>query len=440
MKNMLASAGLITLGAFGVQSAHAQFFVAGAEKPWSVSGTLRGFYDDNYNTQPDGPFRVSSFGFEIRPAVALNLSLPATTLKLSYLYDLKYYEDRPSNKADHSHDFEIFVNHNFSPKYSLDFADSFVIAQEPEVLDRTLSTPLRSNGNNMRNNGTFNFHAELTELLGFVFGYSNTFFDYEENASNTKTPGEPTRSALLDRVENIVTLNSRWHVFPETTAILGYQFGSVDYLSGESISPQFPAVPLSNGTNVFPAVAASARNTYTHYVYVGAEHSFRSDLLASVRVGAQYTDYYNDPSSNTSLGPYADLSLSYSYRPDGTLLVGFRHSRNATDVSGVGLGSTFSSPIITLDQESSTLYGSVIQKITPNLTGTLTAQYQNSVFNGGVFNNETDAFYLLGVNLSYQFNRFLSAEVGYNYDKLDSDLAGRGYDRNRVYVGVTGSY
>lgn len=424
---MLASAGLITLGAFGVQSAHGQFFVAGAEKPWSVSGTLRGFYDDNYNTQPDGRFKVSSFGFEIRPSASLNLSLPATSLKLSYVYDLKYYDDRPRNKADHSHDFEIFANHNFSPKYSLDFTDSFVIAQEPEVLDRTLSTPLRSNGNNLRNNGVFNFHAELTELLGFVFGYSNTFFDYEENASNTKTPGQPTRSALLDRVEHTVTLNSRWHVFPETTAILGYQFGAVDYLSSESILSQ-------------PFFArASARNTYTHYAYVGAEHSFRSDLMATARVGAQYTDYYNDPNSNTSLGPYADLSLSWSYRPDGTLLVGFRHSRNATDIAGNGFGAGANS-IITLDQESSTLYGSLIQKITPKITGTLTAQYQNSVFYGGFYNNKADTFYLLGLNLSYQFNRFLSAELGYNYDKLDSELPGRSYDRNRVYVGVTGSY
>jgi hypothetical protein len=29
--------------------------------------------------------------------------------------------------------------------------------------------------------------------------------------------------------------------------------------------------------------------------------------------------------------------------------------------------------------------------------------------------------------------------VGYNYDNVDSQL-GRTYDRNRVYVGVTGSY
>jgi hypothetical protein len=32
-----------------------------------------------------------------------------------------------------------------------------------------------------------------------------------------------------------------------------------------------------------------------------------------------------------------------------------------------------------------------------------------------------------------------SAEAGYNYDNLHSDVFSN-YDRNRVYIGVTGSY
>jgi hypothetical protein len=47
---------------------------------------------------------------------------------------------------------------------------------------------------------------------------------------------------------------------------------------------------------------------------------------------------------------------------------------------------------------------------------------------------------LVGLNLQYRFTPNFSAEVGYNYDDLHSDLPGRTYDRNRIYVGVTGSY
>ena len=68
-------------------------------------------------------------------------------------------------------------------------------------------------------------------------------------------------------------------------------------------------------------------------------------------------------------------------------------------------------------------------------------QFQNSTYNGGDFDNETERFYTIGVNLAYHFNPHFSTEVGYNFDKLDSDSAiGRSFDRNRVYIGGTASW
>jgi hypothetical protein len=49
-------------------------------------------------------------------------------------------------------------------------------------------------------------------------------------------------------------------------------------------------------------------------------------------------------------------------------------------------------------------------------------------------------FYLVGLNCQYRFNPHFSAELGYSYDLLDSDIPGRGFDRNRVYAGVTATY
>src|SRR5262249_45623385 len=53
MKKIVASVGLVALGASGVQTAFAQDFSADNSKPWSISATLRGFYDDNVNTWPN---------------------------------------------------------------------------------------------------------------------------------------------------------------------------------------------------------------------------------------------------------------------------------------------------------------------------------------------------------------------------------------------------
>jgi uncharacterized protein (PEP-CTERM system associated) len=88
------------------------------------------------------------------------------------------------------------------------------------------------------------------------------------------------------------------------------------------------------------------------------------------------------------------------------------------------------------------LYATWNHRITPRLFGSMTGQIQNSTYNNGAFNNETDRFYLLGLNLEYRFTPNFSAHVGYNYDKLDSDINNppRSFDRNRVYMGIAASY
>jgi hypothetical protein len=437
MNKVIASAGLLALGAVGVQTVQAQW-TAGSDKSWSVSATLRGFYDDNYNTQPGGTNRVSSYGFEVRPSLKWNVDLGPTTIDLSYVYALKYYDARPNNKYDQDHDFEVFLNHNFNNRYSVDFSDSFVIDQEPEIIDPTLSTPVRANGNNIRNTASINFHAELTPLLGMVLGYGNSYFSYDQNQN---TPGVtlPSLSALLDRVEHRVNLDSQWHIWEETTGIFGYTFGAVDYTSSESISSvPFPFVPL--------AVASSSRNKYSHTVYVGANHNFSPDLTVSARGGFEYDDYYNSLPGNSKNNtiPFASVSLNYAYMDGGSVALGFNHSSNPTDQGATFLTTGGVTNIsVTLDQESSSLFGTITQRLTPlspDLTATLSAQYQNSTFNGGVNNNQSDDFYIFGLNLSYQFTRYISGEVGYNYDLLSSSLPGRAYHRNRVYVGVSASY
>ena len=45
-----------------------------------------------------------------------------------------------------------------------------------------------------------------------------------------------------------------------------------------------------------------------------------------------------------------------------------------------------------------------------------------------------------GGNLEYRFNPHLSAQVGYDFDHLDSEIANRTYFRNKVYIGATASY
>src|SRR6185437_16464435 len=123
------------------------------------------------------------------------------------------------------HDFELYLNHAFYERYTLDLEESFVISQEPEVLDRNvISAPLRANGDNIRNNAAINFHAQLTKLLGFMLGYANTYYNYT-GAAAAQLPNQAPYSELLNRFEHLVTFNTRWQLAEETTGILGYTFG-----------------------------------------------------------------------------------------------------------------------------------------------------------------------------------------------------------------------
>ena len=64
MNKLIRAAGMLSLG---TASLAVQTFVCAADdgKSWNISAALRGFYDDNIYTRPNGPDKLDSFGFEI---------------------------------------------------------------------------------------------------------------------------------------------------------------------------------------------------------------------------------------------------------------------------------------------------------------------------------------------------------------------------------------
>ena len=154
-----------------------------------------------------------------------------------------------------------------------------------------------------------------------------------------------------------------------------------------------------------------------------------------MRAGVQYTEYYNDPAATSSLGPYADASLVYTYAPGSYAQIGFTELRNATDQVGVD-----SAGHITQDQESSVVYASINQPLTSKLTGSLVGHYQHSIYHDGQFGNQASDFYNLGINLNYAFTSNFSTEVGYNFDYYTSPVPDTSFTRNRIYMGLSASY
>ena len=450
MNKFVASVGLVAIGA---ATAHAQYAPGltplEMSKAWSLSADLRGFYDDNYLTLPKS-LRQSTWGTEISPSVAVNHSVQDTLFSASYVYDLRWYATHPTpgSSTDQSHQFNARFEHEFSDRYKLSLNESFVIATEPTVIDPTgISSPRRVNGNNIRNTGQADFTAELTKLLDLHLGYANTVYAYQQTADSVVgypfspitgysafpgqagTPFEPSRSASLDRMEQLVTLDLRWKATPDTTGVFGYQYGHVDYTS-----PEYIIYPDKDAGEV--GYLSNIRNDDEHFGFIGVDESFTPDLNASIRVGAEYIDYYNFHTSK--LSPYVDANLTWQYTAQSSAQVGVKHVHNTTDVTG------YSTPV--LDTDTTAVYASVSHNITDRVTINAMGQAQYSTFNGGdeaavgSIDGESEDFYVAGVNLAYHFNPWFLTEAGYDYSKLNSEVAGRSYTRNQVYVGIRGTY
>lgn len=435
MNKIKTTAGMLALGAVSV---HAAVYAPAAgspqaTKPWSLSATLRGFYDDNYSTSVRAIER-DSFGFEVSPSASLNLIRDQTAIGLNYVYSLRWYEDRSSQdlpSADHAHQLNAKLSHAFTPRYKADLSDSFVIAQEPSLIDdpgTPQATFLRSDGDTVRNTALASFSIGLTEQTTLVLGYSNQFYDYEDDGLNS-------RSAFLDRMEHLFSLNVRQVVLPQTVVVGGYQYEIVNYDSDDFI-----------GTPGVLVYSPDERDSDSHYFYVGVDQGITSTLNASIRGGVQLTQYdFENPAlaalDDSRWSPYVDANATWRYLADSYAQLGVRHQRAQTDVGFVPGPAGL---VPNLDAETTTVYGSVNHKIFGGLVGSLIAQYQNSVYETDITEDFSDDYFMAGVNLTYEINKFLAAEAGYNYDRLDSELTGRGqprsFTRNRVYVGIRGTY
>ncbi len=418
MKKIVASVSLIALGAVGLQSAAQAEGLLGPDdsKPWSVALTLRGFYDDNVNSAPSN--ETETFGYEVSPSFKVGWTLPQSTFLAGYTYSFKYYEDKPpgnSDKDDQTHTFNIAFNHDFTDRTSIKVSDSFVIGQEPDLLRAgdTLATYQRVSGENIRNFGRVGLSHQWNSRLGTQLGYDNAYYNYDDN-------GTASLSSRLDRMEQSVPLELVYQLQPETRGIFGYRYRQFDYTADDWL-------------DTAETFKSDVRDSRSHAIYVGADHDFRPDLTASLRAGAQVSDYYDMPNSDTHWSPYAQGTVRWTYAQESFLEGGLTYDISATDLIGIQ-GDT-----MTTDAEALVLYANWTHRIASKVYGSLLASFQNSTLQGGMYDSDTEQFYSAGVNIEYRFDKNISAHVGYNFDKLVSDID-RDFNRNRVYVGVTARY
>ena len=427
MKTFAASVGLFALGASVLSAVENKVLNADqSTKPWSVSAALRGFYDSNIASTPNGTEQESA-GFQISPTINYGIAGERTSFNFGYLLTANWYANPYSTWSgpwELTQTIQAALSHTFSPRINVSLQDSFVIGQEPDVLqvaEVPFATAQTINGDNTRNYATINLNLQATSLLGFRLGYGNTLYNYDDS-------GVGSNSALLDRMENAFTLDSRWTLQPQTIGILGYTFSQISYTGDEllgAFNPFYLIQPRSD-----------SRNSYGNTFYVGAEHSFTPDFSASLNAGAQVFDFYNNSSASTKITPYLRGSLTYMYRPTSSLQGGLSFQQSPTDAYDPQ-GRSY-----VLNAQSLVLYGAWRHEIMPKLYSNVNGSFQQSKYNGGSVDGDSSMYYRVGLSFAYEFTKHLSASVGYNWDQSDTPQAlnYQSYNRNRVYIGVTAAY
>src|SRR4051812_1136467 len=234
MKKLIASAGLVAFGATGLQAAYAPGLTPlETSKPWSISASVRGFYDDNFATAPSSyTGKIDSFGLEFSPSAAINIPLDQTFFGASYIYTMRWYEGRPNHEFDHSHEANLKLDHRFSERYKVAVNDSFAYSQEPEIIQPT-GTPIsvftRTDDSALRNTASIEFTAQITDLFGLRPGYRNIWYDFLDS-------GPESRSATLDRMEHFLHLDATYQAAEHLIGLVGYEFGIRDYTSKEEVA------------------------------------------------------------------------------------------------------------------------------------------------------------------------------------------------------------
>src|SRR6185436_9795213 len=133
-------------------------------------------------------------------------------------------------------------------------------------------------------------------------------FHYQDTGATTNS--FPSQGGLLDRLENYVHLDGRWRLQPETVGVIGYRYGQVNYTGNEIIAQD-------SVTRDY--YYSDVRNSRSQYGYLGVDHTFRPDLTGSLRAGARFTEFPNEPSNSSEIGPMVSGNLAYTYAPESSL-------------------------------------------------------------------------------------------------------------------------
>ncbi len=363
-----------------------------SRSPFRVSLSVREGYDDNvYTTKQD---KVGSFFTNGTVLVDYKFGSPRTTFDLQALAGASYYYYRPfGQQYDINTSLTLGLDHHFTPRLALSASAYLTYQTEPDF--NTAFGINRRAGNYFYTVDKLALSYQWAPRFSTVTSYTFGAINYDDSSIG----------AFEDRFEHTFGNEFRFLVLPTTTLVAEYRFEIIDF--DEAI-----------------------RDSTTHFVLGGLDHTFNPRFNVSLRAGAEFRDFDN---FGERTSPYAEATLRYALGERTSISWLNRYGLEEPDVPGTQSRTTFRSGL-------TVAYG-----IAPRITLSGAVFYQHDDNDAVVAPTFIIPFFAedsldIGLGLRYDINRVFAVLAGYSHTEVFSDIALREYARNRYYLGLNATF
>jgi hypothetical protein len=384
--------------------------------PFHVTVTVRGGYDDNVLTTSVDP-QGSAF---INGTIGLTYDFgsPRTRLSLQLGGGITDYFDRPNQSApDYNAYLGLSLKHLFSQRLILNVTAYASYQAEP---DFSIDTGVnRRAGNYFYTSDRFTLTYLWTPRFSTATSYTFGALLY----TNTGTTGV---GSFENRIENTFGNEFRFLLWPTTNLVAEYRIQFVNYQDMDA-------------------------NAISQYILGGFDHSFSPRFHLSYRGGVQTRSQDSTQiipagfrlvggvltffpeqeihTSTDSLSPYFEATVTYAIGEKTSITWSNRYSIEEPDALGQTGRTTYRTGV------------DAKHNWTPRISSRLAVYYSHDhIGPQGLSPSSEEDSIDAALSLRYAVTRYLGISAGYNRTEVLSDVALRGYSRDRFYGGFDFSF
>lgn len=363
-----------------------------SRSPFRVSVSVREGYDDNIYTSKLAP--VDSFYTNGNVTLDYKFGNARTQVAFQAFGGLSYYYDHPFGREyDINTGVGLTISHQATPRLGLGAAIYLAYQSEPDF--NTGFGINRRSGNYFYTSDKFSTSYQWAPRFSTVTSYTLGALNYEDSSVGF----------FEDRFEHTFGNEFRFLVLPTTTAVAEYRFLITDYVD-------------------------APRDSTTHFVLGGLDHSFNPRFNVSLRGGAQFREFAN---FGERTSPYAEATLNYALTEKSSVSWNNRYGLDEPDIPGAASRTSFRTGL------------RANYAFTPRISSTFSFYYQHDendslatpvFFVPSFTENSLD----LSLGVRYEINSTFAALAGYSHTEVLSDITLREYARNRYYLGLNATF